>query len=213
MTSGGDLPEGFPARLPGGLVVGGDTLESEESAQSRRSSSRNPLTLSVTSTAVIRAEIERAGGREVCFLAEVDDARVIQEPRAVARGNFGAVLVAARDVPEGGVMLHNHPSGDLEPSDADMRIAGQLYDQGIGTVIVGNTVKHLYVVVEPPEPRVRGALDPAELSGILAPGGSLSECHEAFEDRPGQREMLHVVTDQFNHGGVAIAIVGMSIPT
>ena len=208
MTSGGDLPEGFPARLPGGLVVGGDTLESEESAQSRRSSSRNPLTLSVTSAAVIRAEIERAGGREVCFLAEVDDARVIQEPRAVARGNFGAVLVAARDVPEGGVMLHNHPSGDLEPSDADMRIAGQLYDQGIGTVIVGNTVKHLYVVVEPPEPRVRVALDPAELSGILAPGGSLSECHEAFEDRPGQREMLHVVTDQFNHGGVAIIEAG-----
>ncbi|GIT50638.1 MAG: hypothetical protein Ct9H300mP15_08510 [Gemmatimonadota bacterium] len=61
---------------------------------------------------------------------------MIQDPRAVARGNFGAVLVAARDAPMGGVMLHNHPTGSLEPSDADMRIAGQLYDQGVGTVIV-----------------------------------------------------------------------------
>ena len=52
----------------------------------------------------------------MCFLATVDENRVVHEPRAVARGSFAAVLVAARDAPEGGVMLHNHPSGDLEPS-------------------------------------------------------------------------------------------------
>jgi ATP-dependent DNA helicase DinG len=108
----------------------------------------------------------------------------------------------------GGAMLHNHPSGDLEPSDADMRIAGQLYDQGIGTVIVDNAAMHLYVVVEPPEPKERVALNPDELSDILAPGGSLSEFYEAFEDRPGQREMLEVVTHQFNQGGVAIIEAG-----
>ena len=208
MASGGNLPEGFPARFSDERISGKDGFELDKPRDSTASSSQNPLTLSSASQATIRAEIEKAGGREVCFLAEVDDVRVIQDPRAVARGNFGAVLVAARDAAMGGVMLHNHPSGALEPSDADMRIAGQLYDQGVGTVIVDNAAKHLYVVVEPPEPKERVALNPDELSDILAPGGSLSEFYEAFEDRPGQREMLEVVTHQFNQGGVAIIEAG-----
>ena len=208
MASGGNLPEGFPARFSGERITGEDGFELDEPRDLTASSSQNPLTLSSASQATIRAEIEKAGGREVCFLAEVDDVRVIQEPRAVARGNFGAVLVAARDAAMGGVVLHNHPSGALEPSDADMRIAGQLYDQGVGTVIVDNAAKHLYVVVEPPEPKERVALNPDELSDILAPGGSLSEFYEAFEDRPGQREMLEIVTHQFNQGGVAIIEAG-----
>ena len=208
MASGGNLPEGFPARFSDERISGNDGFELDEPRDLTASSSQNPLTLSSASQATIRAEIEKAGGREVCFLAEVDDVRVIQEPRAVARGNFGAVLVAARDAAMGGVMLHNHPSGALEPSDADMRIAGQLYDQGVGTVIVDNAAKHLYVVVEPPEPKERVALNTDELSDILAPGGSLSEFYEAFEDRPGQREMLEVVTHQFNQGGVATIEAG-----
>ena len=208
MASDGNVPEGFPARFSDERISGEDGFELDKPRDSTASSSQNPLTLSSASQATIRAEIEKAGGREVCFLAEVDDVRVIQDPRAVARGNFGAVLVAARDAAMGGVMLHNHPSGALEPSDADMRIAGQLYDQGVGTVIVDNAAKHLYVVVEPPEPKERVALNPDELSDILAPGGSLSEFYEAFEDRPGQREMLEVVTHQFNQGGVAIIEAG-----
>ena len=208
MASGGNIPEGFPARFSDERISGKDGFELDEPRDLTANSSQNPLTLSSASQATIRAEIEKAGGREVCFLAEVDDVRVIQEPRAVARGNFGAVLVAARDAAMGGVMLHNHPSGALEPSDADMRIAGQLYDQGVGTVIVDNAAKHLYVVVEPPEPKERVALNPDELSDILAPGGSLSEFYEAFEDRPGQREMLEIVTHQFNQGGVAIIEAG-----
>tara|TARA_B100000959_G_scaffold230226_1_gene246153 strand:- start:5222 stop:7837 length:2616 start_codon:yes stop_codon:yes gene_type:complete len=208
MASGDNLPEGFPVRFSDERISGKNEFGLDDPRDPPASSSQNPLTLSSASQATIRAEIEKAGGREVCFLAEVDDVRVIQDPRAVARGNFGAVLVAARDAAMGGVMLHNHPSGDLEPSDADMRIAGQLYDQGVGTVIVDNAAMHLYVVVEPPEPKERVALNPDELSDILAPGGSLSEFYEAFEDRPGQREMLEVVTHQFNQGGVAIIEAG-----
>jgi ATP-dependent DNA helicase DinG len=156
----------------------------------------------------VREEIARAGGREVCFLATVDEDRVIGDPRAVARGNFEAVLVAARGAPEGGVMLHNHPSGVLEPSDADMRVAAQLYEQGIGTAIVDNDASGLYVVVEPPAPRVRVPLDLDALDGYLAPGGGLASLHDGYEDRPGQREMLRVVGECFNEGGVAILEAG-----
>lgn len=156
----------------------------------------------------MRREIKRAGGREVCFLARVDESRVVRDPRAVARGNFEAVLAAARDTPQGGVMLHNHPSGALEPSDADLRVAAELYDRGIGSAIVDNPVEDLYVVVEPPEPRVLEPLDVAALEEVLGPGGALATLHPAFEDRPAQREMMRTVAQRYNEGGLALIEAG-----
>ena len=133
---------------------------------------------------------------------------MVREPRAVARGNFAAVLVAARGADEGGVMLHNHPSGVLEPSDADMRVAAQLYEEGLGTAIVDNGAEQLYVVVEPPQPRVRVPLQREELDAVLAPEGVFAERFDSYEDRPGQRDMLRTVVDRFNEGGVAIVEAG-----
>ena len=152
---------------------------------------RTPLTLVPEAAARIRDEIRRAGGREVCFLASVDAARRVHDPRAVARGNYEAVLVAARDAPEGGVMLHNHPSGVLEPSDADMRVAAQLYEQGLGTAIVDNDAG--------PSLRRGGAAGPAgswsrwswrTLEAVLAPGGRWPAGRPGTRIGPGQREML-----------------------
>jgi ATP-dependent DNA helicase DinG len=201
-----EIPEGFPVRLPKEALAGLDGLEPE--VPRRAPAPPTPLTLSPESRAKIRAEVARAGGREVCFLAEVDERRVVNEPRAVARGSFAAVLVAARDAPEGGVMLHNHPSGDLEPSEADIGVAGQLYEQGLGTAIVDNDAEHLYVVVEPPQPRRRVPLEVSELEEVLAPGGALAGRHPGYEDRPGQRQMLGAVVQRFNEGGVAIIEAG-----
>lgn len=166
------------------------------------------LRLSPAAAARIRAEIERAGGREVCFLAPVDGARVVHDPRAVSRGNFAAVLVAARDASDGEVMIHNHPSGLLEPSDADLQVAAQLYEQGIGTAIVDNAAEDLYVVVEPPAPREIAPLDGAALDALLGPGGPLAATHEGYEDRPAQRAMLDTVVRRYNEGGVAVVEAG-----
>ena len=217
-----EIPEGFPLRLPREALVGLDGLIEEDdggdepgapgSDAAREGPALRPapraLTLSDDAVARIRHEIERAGGREVCFLAEVDEERVVHGVRAVSRGNFDAVLVAARDASVGGVMLHNHPSGVLEPSDADMHVAGHLYEQGLGTAIVDNLASRLYVVVEPPRPRTRVALDEDDLDAVLAPGGALSTRYPGYEDRPGQRAMLAAVTERFNRGGVAIVEAG-----
>jgi ATP-dependent DNA helicase DinG len=220
-----DIPEGFPLRLPKEALVGVDGLEPDEAepvdgpgppasragtlagaGTTRVAPAR--LTLSAGAAARIRAEVGRAGGREVCFLAAVDEARVVHDPRAVARGSFAAVLVAARDAPDGGVMLHNHPSGDLEPSQADMGVAAELYEQGLGTAIVDNEATRLYVVVEPPPPREIVELDIGALERVLAPDGSLADRHDGYEDRPGQREMLREIAERFNEGGVAIVEAG-----
>ena len=181
------IPDGFPAPVASGGTSGarraGRTGRTRGRGRRRewpwgkrkgRSTPPTPLSIAAEAAVRIRSEIARAGGREVCFLAEVDEQRVIRRPRAVARGNFEAVLVAAKDAPQGGVMLHNHPSGSLEPSEADMRVAAQIYEDGLGTAIVDNDARELYVVVEPPAPRVRVPIDVDELGAVLAPGGALA---------------------------------------
>ena len=105
-------------------------------------------------------------------------------------------------------MIHNHPSGVLEPSDADMNVAAHLYEQGMGTAIVDNAATKLYVVVEPPAPRVVVPLDADGLDALIAPGGPLAARFPGYENRPGQREMLRSVVDRFNEGGVSIVEAG-----
>jgi ATP-dependent DNA helicase DinG len=173
-----------------------------------RTGSPAPLRLTREASDAIRREIGRAAGREITFLLDVGDDRTLMNPRAVARGNRGAVLAASRDAPEGSVMVHNHPSGDLEPSGADLAVAASLYEAGVGSAIVDNEASRIYVVVEPPTPRVVEPLDPDELDLFLRPGGGLSEQHPAFEDRPGQREMTRLVGRRYNRGGVGLVEAG-----
>ncbi len=206
-----DVPEGFPLHPDRAVLAGLDGLEPEPAETGTRAGPKaglEPLRLSDDAADRIRQEIDRAGGREVCFLATVDAQRVVHEPRAVARGNFGAVLVAARDAEPGGVMIHNHPSGTLEPSEADLGIAAELYERGIGSAIVDNGAISIYVVVEPPVPRERVPLDPEELDRLIAPEGALALAHDGYEDRPGQREMLRAVAERFNEGGVVVVEAG-----
>jgi len=138
----------------------------------------------------------------------VSESREIVSPRAVARGNAQAVLAAARDASAGEVMIHNHPSGSLAPSSADLEVAARLYELGLGTAVTDNEARSLYVVVEPPRPVVRRPLDVEALRRLLRPGGPLAGVHPAYEDRPEQRRVLEVIAERYNHGGVAVVEAG-----
>lgn len=166
------------------------------------------LFLSPESADTVREEIRRARGNEVCFVARVDDAGAVLEPRAVARGNRAAVLAAARDAEPGSLVLHNHPSGALEPSDPDLAIAADLYVRGIGLAITDNEARELYVVVEPPTDTELTFLDESEVQRLLAPGGPVHREHAGYEDRPTQRDMAVAVARSYNQGGVELAEAG-----
>jgi ATP-dependent DNA helicase DinG len=193
---------------PGRALVGLDGLDVEPRTLPAPAPGHSPLTFAPEAAARVRLEIERARGREVCFLAEVTPQRTVVNPRAVARGNQSAVLAVARDAPEGCILVHNHPSGSLEPSDADLAVAAQVFDDGLGTAITDNEATELYVVVEPPAPRVRVALELDELESLVSPAGPLAAAHPVYEDRAGQREMIRIVGDQYNRGGVALVEAG-----
>jgi len=166
------------------------------------------LVLTENAAESMRREISRSRGNEVCFIARVSDSGAIMDPRPVARGHRSAVLAAVRGAEPGSVVIHNHPSGQLDPSDADLQIAAELYEAGLGMVIVDNEARELYVVVEPPPLRDYEPLDLDELESILAPGGALSRGHPRYEDRPSQREMAIAIGEVYNDGGVLLAEAG-----
>src|SRR5215813_10095654 len=106
--------------------------------------------LAPTAAVAIRTAIRMAGGREVCFACTVDDSGVVQTARVVSRGDIGSVLALPGFGNRGEMLVHNHPSGVLEPSGPDMDVAARVHDDGIGFGIVDNGATELYVVVEVP---------------------------------------------------------------
>ncbi|HEX7243232.1 MAG TPA: DEAD/DEAH box helicase, partial [Longimicrobiaceae bacterium] len=166
------------------------------------------LFLSPAAAELLRREIARARGNEVCFVARVGEDGEVAEPRVVARGHASAVLALVRNPEPGGLLIHNHPSGRLEPSDADLLVAAQLWDQGLGFAIIDNDASELYVVVEPPAEERLEPIDPARIDAELGPGGPVAGRHPRYEDRPQQRELARMIAGVYNEGGVGIAEAG-----
>ncbi|MEP7347899.1 MAG: JAB domain-containing protein, partial [Gemmatimonadaceae bacterium] len=79
-----------------------------------------------------------AGGREVCFVCTMDAEDRVQSARVVSRGDVRSVLALPGFAQRGEMLVHNHPSGVLEPSGADLEIAARMHDQGVGFGITDN---------------------------------------------------------------------------
>src|SRR5690606_800894 len=86
----------------------------------------------------LASEIAAAHGREVSFVATVDARGAITAARTVARGTVDRVLALPGVTARGEMLLHNHPSGVLEPSMADLSVAARLHDGGVGFGILNN---------------------------------------------------------------------------
>lgn len=69
--------------------------------------------------AEMRAEIDKSGGNEVFFCGDIDDSGRVCSVHASARGRADSVPLNLMDAAECDVLIHNHPSGNLSPSDAD----------------------------------------------------------------------------------------------
>ncbi len=159
----------------------------------------------------MRAAIRLAGGREVCFVGTLDEEGVIQAARVVARGDARQVLALPGFARAGEMLLHNHPSGWLEPSGADLEIAARVYEQGVGFGIVDNDVTDLYVVLEVPPPTKHEPLDADSVAAVLGPDGPVAQRHPAYEARPGQQEMAATIARIYNDGGVGLIEAGTGV--
>lgn len=156
----------------------------------------------------LRQEIAAANENKVFFCAELDK-EIFTSVKVIARGT----QVSVPEVLMAGcgkcmVVLHNHPSGDLTPSGADITIASRLAREGIGFAIVNNQVTECYIIVEPAETPAEKEISRTQVEEILAPGGYVDEVLEGFEIRPQQLEMAVSLTEALNNNVHALAEAG-----
>ena len=169
--------------------------------------------LTAAARTLLQDEIAAAHGREVSFVVRADPNGTLTDARVVARGTIDAVLALPGVATRGEMLIHNHPSGFLEPSGADLHVAARLHDDGVGFGIVNNDVSTLYIVVEMPRARAVARLDSLEVANLLTESGPVARVlgTAAFEDRPGQRDMAAYIADAYNDGGIALLEAGTGV--
>src|SRR6476469_3816148 len=167
--------------------------------------------LAPAAATAMRAAIRLAGGREICFVCTLDEDGVVKTARVVARGDVGSVLALPGFARRGEMLLHNHPSGVLEPSGADYDVAARLHDDGIGFGIIDNEAKACYVVVEEPRAEQQSRIDPRRIAADLGPEGPVAREHGRYEDRESQREMAATIARVYNEGGIGLLEAGTGV--
>ncbi len=150
-----------------------------------------------------RAAIRAADGCEVFFLGRAEDG-LVHEVEDFCRGNDHMVPVLRRVARGYDVAIHNHPGGDLTPSDPDLHVAAELGDLGLAFYIVDNDVERVNPVVRliarppPPPPIDRGAL-----ASVFGPDGPIARrLGDGFEARPEQVRMAEAVASAFEDAEV-----------
>ncbi|MBX7256662.1 MAG: DEAD/DEAH box helicase [Candidatus Hydrogenedentes bacterium] len=148
--------------------------------------------------------IREVGGREVFFAGSLDGEGLVAKVRVWARGTEGAVPAVHHGLKKGEVVIHNHPSGNVAPSDADVQLASIFGFNGHGVYIVDNSVTRVFVVVEPLRSEAKFRLNPAELAELFSPASALARTLPHFEVRPQQIRMMEHVAAAFNDEGIAV---------
>jgi ATP-dependent DNA helicase DinG len=139
--------------------------------------------------ALLRRAIRESDGTEVFAIGDVEDG-VVTGLTVTCRGQEDRVIALIDRPRPGQVVIHNHPSGELRPSNADMDLAGRYGQDGVGFVITNSDVTESRWVVEPHKP-VMHPVDPTAIERFFLE--DLPRVLPDFEARPGQIEMALAV--------------------
>lgn len=157
---------------------------------------------------LIRAAIRDANGREVFVLGHTDSSLRVVQVDVLARGSRNAVPAILQNCSPGDVVIHNHPSGELEPSAADIAVASQLGALSVGFYIVNNPVDSLYRVVDILVPAELQSIRDEQIGELLGPDGAIARNLPDYEERPEQLRMAFAVNAAFNQGRLAAVEAG-----
>ena len=155
--------------------------------------------------------IAEVSGNEVFFGGTIDSQGRVISVVVAARGNQDTVPIQLEVAYESHVLIHNHPSGILQPSSTDISVAAQAAQRCQGFYIVNNDVSDCYVVVEPIKPKSKQKLNLNEVASYISTGGSLDTGDNYFEERPAQIELLKKICTAFNEDGVGVFEAGTGV--
>lgn len=156
-------------------------------------------------------DLRDASSREVLWCGQQNSEGMISRVSVAARGTDSEVPALFPHMDKGDVVIHNHPSGLLEPSSADLSVASLLGNRGIGFFIINNELTHFYAVAEPVKRKRDTSLDEEELAHILSPGGALENISENYEHRPSQTDLLKLICRGFNQNLIIAAEAGTGV--
>lgn len=159
----------------------------------------------------IREIIDEACGNEVFFAGKINADGVVYEVSDAAHGNSSSVPVHRGKARDCDVLIHNHPGGNLSPSQADIQAAQAASESAQGFLIVDNAVSEVYVVVEPVKPKAITKIDGKRAGAYLSDGGPLSVLSENFEERTVQIELLRQIASTFNGNGIGVFEAGTGV--
>ena len=161
--------------------------------------------------AKIRSQIKSAGGNEVFFAGRIDQNGTVVEVEVGSRGTADTVPVNLTKAFSASVLIHNHPSGLLYPSDADLVVASDCSERAQGFYIINNDVSDVYVVVEPILPKTIVKLPVESAAFFLSKIGPLAKMYSNYEERPSQIELVKKITESFNTDSVGVFEAGTGV--
>ncbi len=159
----------------------------------------------------LQNEIKTAFDNEIFATGIIDSKGCVVSVEVHARGHETAVPVVPLEVSKVSVLIHNHPSGNLKPSQADLAIASKAAQNAQGFYIINNHVTDVYVVVEPVKERLIEHLNADDLALFISSGGPLETQSEYFEQRDSQIELLKSVAHNFNNNTIGVFEAGTGV--
>ncbi|WP_028974005.1 helicase C-terminal domain-containing protein [Spirochaeta cellobiosiphila] len=156
-------------------------------------------------------DLVESSGQEVLWIGHMDKTQMIDSINAVAMGNESAVPALFPYMEKGDLIIHNHPSGILRPSEADINVASKLGNQGIGFAIVDNDLSQIYIVAEPLAQEEILPIDREDIEAFFTIGGALSKQVSQYEPRESQIELSKRITDTFNNDGIFAGEAGTGV--
>ena len=150
----------------------------------------------------MRLEISESGGNEVFFRGIPDGEGLVSAVEVIARGNSSSVAALLNMMRKNEVIIHNHPSGVLIPSDEDVNISSMYGDVGGASYIVNNAVDDIYVIVPLKE------FIKIDVDEYFGENGAIHKNFGKFEVRREQYEMAKFIENSMNENKKLIVEAG-----
>ena len=150
----------------------------------------------------MRLAISESGGNEVFFRGIPDGEGLVSAVEVIARGNSNSVAALLNMMRKNEVIIHNHPSGVLIPSDEDVNISSIYGEVGGASYIVNNTVDDIYVIVPLKE------FIKIDVDEYFGENGVIHRNFGKFEVRREQYEMAKFIENSMNENKKLIVEAG-----
>lgn len=172
----------------------------------------------------IRTEIAKYQGQEIIFGGKLNTSNTAKKPphtnqpnstdpttltsiidtvEILSRGNKNLAPLVSSRLTEFDIIIHNHPSSYLEPSDADLGIAGA-YGEEVGFAIVDNRVEKINIIIPIPTPTPTISIEKDVILNLFRKDGYFAKNLSSFESRSAQISMIEAVVQSFNENRTLI---------